>query len=337
MPKTQHKRYSFENSDHLKLEQGTFKIMESNQGVTNPDVHDILESEIPENEIELSAIEDKEETQSNTNSQDPPEVNDPSEAKVDIEDTVHTKKWTAPKLMENVFRPLFAEFYGTMLLVFVSSLFALYPYPQTDRSKVDPGAELLLIACNGFLVMILMIGIGRVSGGHYNPIVTLGITCVGAMPPLMAFLYVICQVLGAMLGSVLVKAVLTPAQYDFILGGALLVPPWTDPVKALACEWILGMILISTALSALVEPPPSPLGPVAIGFIIALCILAGGKVSGAGLNPARFFGPAVVYGVWTNHWVYWVGPCGGSISSAIIYKLVLASKDKRFILKLKTE
>ncbi|XP_077979466.1 uncharacterized protein LOC144434829 [Glandiceps talaboti] len=264
-------------------------------------------------EIELSTLEDKEERPS-------PDSSAKSEAKLDMEDCVQTQKWTGPTLMENVFRPLFAEFYGTMLMVFVSSLIGLYRYPS--KTNADPAAELLLLACNGFMVMILIIGVGRVSGGHFNPIISLGVACGGAMHPFMAFLYTAFQVLGAMLGSVLVKAVLTPAQYDFVLGGAILVPTGSDPVKALACEWILSMALVSTALTALVDQPPSNLGAISVGFVIALCILAGTRISGACLNPARSFGPALVYGIWTNHWIYWVGPPCGAISSGIIYKYV---------------
>ncbi|XP_077979543.1 aquaporin-8-like [Glandiceps talaboti] len=233
-------------------------------------------------------------------------------------------------LTERWIRPVFAEFFGTMMFVFIGSLSGVVGYGAT----VDQASGLLVTAAaHGFTITLLIAGIGQASGGHFNPVVTLGVLCCGQMNVILGGLYMIFQLVGAICGAAIVMGVLTTDQYNFINGGATLLGEGISTDKAIGCEWILTMVLVSTVLQAAVDSKPSVLAPLAIGLAVLVDILAGGTISGASMNPARSFGPAVIYGTWTDHWVYWVGPPGGAISSAIIYKLILASQDKRWACK----
>ncbi|XP_070579411.1 uncharacterized protein [Ptychodera flava] len=234
-------------------------------------------------------------------------------------------------VMENWVRPIFAEFFGVMLFVFIGSLSGVVGYPDGD---IDGASGLIAAAlAHGLAIFLLIAGIGAVSGGHFNPAVTLGVMCSGGIHLILGCLYIVFQLVGAICGSALVLAVLTKEQFDFINGGATLLGAGIATDKAVGCEWVLTMVLVSTVLQTAVDSKPSNLAPLAIGMAVAADILAGGTISGASMNPARSFGPAVVSGIWTDQWVYWVGPPAGGICSALVFKLILASPDKRWVLK----
>ncbi|XP_077979430.1 aquaporin-8-like isoform X2 [Glandiceps talaboti] len=235
--------------------------------------------------------------------------------------------WTPMVVMERFIRPCFAEFFGTMLFVFLGSMSGV------AEASDDATSVLVAALAHGFAIAMLIAGIGAPSGGHFNPCVTLGILIAGELNVIVGCLYIVFQLLGAICGSGLVMAVLTAEKFDAINGGATLIGEGVATDKAIGCEWILTMVLVSTVLQAAVESKPSNMAPLVIGLAVVVDILAGGTTSGASMNPARSFGPAVVSGIWTDHWVYWVGPPAGAVCSGLVYRLLLASPDKRWILK----
>jgi aquaporin TIP len=95
--------------------------------------------------------------------------------------------------------------------------------------------------------------------------------------------------------------------------------------EGVVMEIIITFALVYTVYATAADPKKGSLGtiaPIAIGFIVGANILAGGAFDGASMNPAVSFGPAVVSGVWENHWVYWLGPFAGAAIAALIYDII---------------
>ncbi|CAI5659433.1 unnamed protein product [Oreochromis niloticus] len=93
------------------------------------------------------------------------------------------------------------------------------------------------------------------------------------------------------------------------------------------------LITLVVLLVAVNTKTKTPLAPFLVGCTVIINVLAGGDISGTCLNPARAFGPAVVTGYWTYHWVYWVGPIGGSLVAAALVRIILGDDKLRLIMK----
>ncbi|NXA38388.1 AQP8 protein, partial [Eudromia elegans] len=153
------------------------------------------------------------------------------------------------------------------------------------------------------------------SGGHFNPAVSLGAWLVGGLSLPMLLPYWVSQLCGGIVGAALAKAVTAGERFANASGGACSSIGSEGQVPAaLGAEVVLSTLLVLTVcMGALNERTRTPLAPFCIGFSVTAGILAGGTVSGACMNPARAFGPALVANHWDYHWVYWVGPVLGSL------------------------
>jgi glycerol uptake facilitator-like aquaporin len=153
-------------------------------------------------------------------------------------------------------------------------------------------------AAFGLVVLVMVMATGHISGAHLNPAVTLGFLSLGRIDARSAGLYVAAQLLGATLPS-------------GVAG------------QSLALETLLTFALMFVIVSvATDERAPVQLAGVAIGGAVALGSLWGGPISGASMNPARSFGPALVSGAWTAHWIYWAGPITGAVAGAWTYRWI---------------
>ncbi|KAL2927019.1 Aquaporin TIP4-1 [Bienertia sinuspersici] len=156
----------------------------------------------------------------------------------------------------------------------------------------------------------------NVSGGHLNPAVTLGLAVGGHITLFRSLLYWIIQCLASALACFLLNYVtsgmITPI-HSLAKG--------VDPLQGLVMEVILTFSLLFTIYTTIVDPKKGPLqnqGILLTGLVVGANIFAGGLFSGASMNPARSFGPALVSWNWTDHWVYWVGPLiGGALAGLI--------------------
>ncbi|XP_070579420.1 aquaporin-8-like [Ptychodera flava] len=157
--------------------------------------------------------------------------------------------------------------------------------------------------------------------------------CCGSMGIIYGSLYMLAQILGGVCGSALVLALLTREQFEFINGGVTLPSEDASIGQVLVTEFSLATVLVVTILRTAVDSKPSNLPSLAFAMIILANALAGNSISGPSVNPARSFGPALITGIWTHHWIYWVGPISGSLFSVLVFKLILASADTRWVLK----
>ncbi|OXA61536.1 aquaporin AQPAe.a [Folsomia candida] len=215
-----------------------------------------------------------------------------------------------------IWKCLLAEFLGTLVLVFVGCGSCL----NWDGPS-GPGPSITQISLTfGLTVATMAQAIGHVSGCHINPAVTTGMLVANKMKPIKAALYVIFQCLGAISGAAILKA-FTPEEIQGSLG--MTVPNKEMAVaQALGVEFVITLILVLTVFGVCDGNRDDIKGsaPLAIGLSITACHLAAIKFTGSSMNPARTFGPAVVTSIWTEHWLYWMGPCGGGAVAGLLYR-----------------
>ncbi|CAJ0590731.1 unnamed protein product [Cylicocyclus nassatus] len=225
-----------------------------------------------------------------------------------------------------------AEFLALMTFVIIGSLQAALSNKNTD-------GVLNAALCHGVAIVVLVGIFAHISGGHVNPIVTLGIACLGKMPALEAVFYIVAQSLGGIVGSFLVRAILTHDQFVAIQGGATLCGTGIEWYQGFLAEIFTSMFLILTVFLYAVDEK-SILAPLSIGLTVIFDILAVGAISGASMNPARSLGPNVVAaifmndklkeGFWSNHWIYYAGPIIGTLLAVALHRLFFA-RDKRLV------
>jgi aquaporin Z len=223
--------------------------------------------------------------------------------------------------MSNRIAPkLVAEFIGTFALIFIGAGAA---------AVVGSGAGLPGIAAiafaHGLTVMAFAFAYGPVSGGHFNPAVTTAVLAAGAMRVGEAAGYIVSQLIGGLLGALLLRAVLGGAEtglgtpmlaHNLALGATTLtVTPWAGYV----IEALLGFFLSTVVLSTAVAGRAGNLAPLAIGVTLTLNIIMGGPLTGAAFNPARALGPMVATGTFSDAWLYLTAPIVGAIVAAILH------------------
>uniref|UniRef100_A0AAV2L9U2 Aquaporin 8a, tandem duplicate 1 n=1 Tax=Knipowitschia caucasica TaxID=637954 RepID=A0AAV2L9U2_KNICA len=131
--------------------------------------------------------------------------------------------------------------------------------------------------------------------------------------------YILSQLLGGITGAGLVKVMFSAVEYQAGVGGAFTPDPMANDLgKITLAELVMTMFLTTTVtMGAVNKKTSSQLAPFCIGLTVTANILAGGGLSGACMNPARAFGPAVLANRWDYHWIYWVGPMCGALSTVI--------------------
>jgi aquaporin Z len=227
----------------------------------------------------------------------------------------------------NTTSKLLAEAIGTFFLCFAGIATILSTQPP-----INSGAGLLGIAlAHGLALSIAVSTFGGVSGGHVNPAVTIGFLVTGRIAPVLAGLYIVSQCVGATIAAAACNFIFPLEAVDAAkLGIPLPGGEWVTMPILLLAEFIMTFLLMTAIFGAAVDERGKAvkIGALAIGLTIAFDILAGGPITGASMNPARSFGPALVYGHFDWHWCYWLAPIAGAVVAAVIYdKLILGSED----------
>lgn len=215
-----------------------------------------------------------------------------------------------------------AEFIGTFGLTFVGAGAAI---TSVGILHAAPGEALLNIAlAHGLVLAIMVTAIGHISGGHVNPAVTFGFLITRRIAVGVGLGYIIAQLVGAV-AAAWGLTLLFPHWANAGLGTpALNTALAVGPLHGLAIEAILTFFLVFTVFGTAVDSrAPKNVYGFAIGLVLTFDILAGGPLTGAAMNPARAFGPALVSGLWSDWWVYWVGPLIGGGIAALVYHYLL--------------
>ena len=224
--------------------------------------------------------------------------------------------------MVHVEYPAFvAEFIATFTLVFIGAGSILMD--GSTGGKLGLGGIAL---AHGLALLVMIYAIGHVSGGHVNPAVSFSMWLTGRMPAAKTAGYVVSQLGGAVVGAAAL-ATLFPGAANFgVPALAASVSVWQAVLLEAIATFFLVFVIFGTAVET--RAPKGVYGA-AIGLTVAADILAIGPLTGAAMNPARAFGPALLSGLWASHVVYWAGPLLGAAAAALVYsKVILKTTSK---------
>ena len=220
--------------------------------------------------------------------------------------------------------PLLAEAFGTFLFFFVAAgSIVVQAYPGAAGGSGLVGIAL----AHGLVLAVLVSALGSVSGAHFNPAVTFGVWIAGRIDGARAVAYVIAQLVGALVAGFALRFAFD-ASLDTTSLGTPALGAAVSPTTGIAVEAILTMVLMTAVFGTAVDPRAPKIGGLAIGLAVAADILMGGPMTGAAMNPARWFGPAIASGALDNWYVWWIGPLIGAGVVAVIYRsLFLTEAD----------
>jgi aquaporin Z len=216
---------------------------------------------------------------------------------------------------------LLAEFIGTFAFVFIGAGAA-----AVIGDGVGLPGILAIAFAHGLTIMVFAFAYASVSGGHMNPAVTVGVLAAGAMRAGDAAGYIVAQLIGGVVGALLLAAVLggaatglgTPAlAHNLALGTTTTLT--ITPSAGFVIEAMLAFFLITVVLSTAVAGRAGSLAPLAIGMTLTLNILMGGALTGAAFNPARALGPMVATGNFSDAWLYVTAPILGAVLAAMMH------------------
>jgi aquaporin Z len=224
--------------------------------------------------------------------------------------------------MQKTLRPLVAEFLGVFLFVFITAgAIVLNQYRDGSIGLLG------IAAAQGVTLAIAVTATMNISGGHLNPAVTLGLWSIGRIGWKQTGLYVVAQLLGAILAALAVKG-LYPEMAGRV--AQLGVPRLASDIsftQGVLIEAILTFFLAFAVMATVVDAAAPKVAGWAIGLTVMMGVLASGGITGAGMNPARAFGPALAANAWLGQLVYWIGPILGAVASMQVYERLLLKRD----------
>jgi MIP family channel proteins len=212
-----------------------------------------------------------------------------------------------------------AEFIGPFALVFLGA----------GSIIMTGGNDLVAIAlAHGLAIGVMVAAAGHISGGLYNPAVAVGLLVAGKLTPTKTAVFIVAQLLGAVAAALSLAAIFPDEMIDLVRLGVPQVGVGFEASAALFAEVILTFFLMFVIFgSAVDQRSDKSVAALAIGLTITADVLAMGAVTGAAMNPARHFGPALVEGLWDDFWVWWIGPILGAALAAVVYNWVLLDED----------
>jgi MIP family channel proteins len=180
---------------------------------------------------------------------------------------------------------------------------------------------------HGLTVALVISALGHISGAHINPAVTVGFLVTKKMEMKEGVVYIIAQMAGAVLAALVLKQ-FVPGAMNAALGGQS-VAPGVSTTAAIVIEFFLTFFLVTAIFGTAVDERGTfkAIAGFGIGLVVTVDILAGGPLTGASMNPARSFGPALVSGQWGDQMVYWIGPLLGGAVAAVVYNSLFMKKQ----------
>ena len=221
---------------------------------------------------------------------------------------------------------LVAEFLGTFALVFFGAGAVC-----TERFLQGNGSGPLGAAlASGLAIAVMSVAFGHISGAHFNPAVTIGFWITKRMSTVEVLGYWIAQMLGGIVAAFCLKAIVPREDaWQPVLGGTPdLVRDFTRlPAMGLEALITFFLVLVYFATTSEDNIDSRSLSSFAVGLVYTMGILVAAPFTGAALNPARAFGPALASTHWSNQGVYWVGPLAGGFLAGLIYDALYARKQ----------
>lgn len=213
---------------------------------------------------------------------------------------------------------LTAEVIGTFTLIFIGAGSII-----VTQGSVDAASVVAVALAHGLAIATMVSAVGHVSGGHFNPAVTVAAWVTRRMGSGAAVAYVLAQLAGGALGAFALRLLIPGDLWEPVSLGTPLVAPILADWQAIALEAVLTFLLVWVVFATALDPEGAfgKIAGLAIGLVITMDILVGGPFTGAAMNPARSFGPAVVSGELTGIWVYFLGPVIGGTVAALLYDM----------------
>ena len=223
--------------------------------------------------------------------------------------------------MRDSWRHFVAEFIGTFALVFVGGASIMIA-----RDTNSPAGLIGIALAHGLILAVMVSALMRISG-HFNPAVTLGFLATRRIEASMAGVYIVAQIMGAIVAAYVLKFTFPFTLFEATRGGGQAVALQVTGGQAFLLEAIATFFLVMVVFGTAVDPKAPRVGGLAIGFVVAADILAIGPLTGASMNPARSFGPAVASGVFEAQLIYWLAPITGAVLAALLYEHLFLRRE----------
>jgi aquaporin Z len=221
---------------------------------------------------------------------------------------------------------LSAELIGTFLFITIGGA-AVVSDAQTGGAVGLLGISVTF----GLVIAALATAFGPISGAHFNPAVTVAFWLVGKIRTIEGIRYIAVQIVGAILAGLALKLAFggfdgEPSVYGFS-GGATPLPSMGPGTPLLiGIEAVLTAVVVYAVLLAAADARAPQVGALYVGGAVTACMLAGSALSGASMNPARWFGPALVYGDLSYALIYVAGPLIGAVAAALTVRYLYAER-----------
>jgi MIP family channel proteins len=212
--------------------------------------------------------------------------------------------------MDKALKPCVAEAVATFAFCFVGA------------ASIINNAGLVGIAiAHGCMMAVLISAMGHISGGHNNPAVTFGVWVGGKISGQMAALYIASQLIGAVVAGFMLRMVFPEVTWQAASLGTPMLAPGLSVGTGILVETVLTFFLVLVVYGTAIDDRGTwkAVAGFGIGLTIMCDVLMGGPLTGASMNPARTFGPALAGGYWANHSVYWIGPLLGGGLAGLLY------------------
>jgi len=220
---------------------------------------------------------------------------------------------------------LIAEFVGTFTWIFAgcSSVVLALGIAQGELTTVG--------LAHGIAVAVMVSSLGHVSGGHFNPAVTIAMWVPQKIGTSDALAYIAAQLAGGAAGAGVLRAAVPETFWGQVALGTPTVNASLSNGNAVLIEAVLTFFLVWVIYATAVDPEGAfaKIAGLAIGLTVAMGHFAGFPLTGAAMNPARWFGPAVATGTYADWWVYWMGPIAGAIVAGTIYDTFILAPHLR--------
>ena len=223
-------------------------------------------------------------------------------------------------------RAAFVEFIAVLLFVFLGAGSVIVS-GGLPNGELDPARLVGIALAHGLGITLLAYATANISGGHINPAVTFAALLTQNITASRGLMYFLAQLGGATCGALLLLATI-PDAADTNLGAHALGPEVSIGM-GLIMEIVVTFALVFVIFATAVDPRGmGTLAPLAIGLTVLVDHLVAVPITGASMNPARSFGPAIVAWEWSDHWIYWAGPLIGAGIAGSVYRIAFINRPR---------
>lgn len=223
--------------------------------------------------------------------------------------------------MRDSWRHFTAEFIGTFALVFVGGAAIM-----VAKDSASPAGLVGIALAHGLILAVMVSALMRISG-HFNPAITIGFLAARRIEISMAGVYILGQLVGAIVAAYLLKATFPFTLFEATRGGGQAIALQVSGTQAFLLEAVATFFLAIVVFGTAVDPKAPKIGGLAIGLVVTADILAIGPATGASMNPARSFGPAVASGIFEAQLIYWIAPIFGAVLASVLYEYLFLQRE----------